>query len=85
MRFNLKDPLCSLCHSCDESQILKNDRGKETIVCHYGGRVIRVVSNVVECSTYSRIGQMSKFEAEKVGWVLEKRGNKVGFRPPESE
>lgn len=64
--------------------IMKTTSGKRKVYC---AAVMKVVpSNIDECSDYQAKGSQSKYEMEKVAWVLEvKHGRTMGFKPPEEK
>lgn len=84
MKFTIKEPVF-LCYSCENSQIMKNSIGKITIQCNYQ-RTVKIITDVVECNVYMQKGQMQQYDAEKIAWILEKKGERViGFKPPKSK
>ena len=82
MKFSIAGKQDSLCKSCTQGQITKNSQDKTQTICHWGMRPYIVHPHITECSKYNRVGQMSQHEAEKIAWVLEIKGDKIGFRPP---
>lgn len=86
MRFTIRNTAPdTLCTSCVNSQVMLNTRGHRSILCHAGMQVLRVGYPLVECSSYAATGRMTQHEAEKIGWVLEKKGRASGFKPPKAE
>lgn len=87
----LKDgtrPEKRLCDSCDYSHIIKGpQQGQELVYCDKGSMdKLLLPFPVVECNEYSKKGEMSEYQAEKLGWVLEVSGGKaLGFKPPKKE
>lgn len=77
-----------LCCTCRTAQRVVDDRGQEAVLCHAFGMdpPMQIRREVVECSQHDPVNVMSKWEMEKIAWVLETRGERpVGFRPPKKE
>lgn len=74
-----------LCDSCERSQIMKGcQQGQEIVWCHSLDKYLPFP--ISDCTSYSRKGEMSEYEAKEIGWVLEsKAGKVVGFKPPKKE
>ena len=87
--FNIKGektrPSKRLCDTCLHSNIMKGpQQGQEVVICGAIGTIpIRIDFPVVVCKDYEQIGQLTEWEAKRIGWVLEVKGGKVlGFKPP---
>lgn len=85
MKFSIK-PLGeepSLCHSCEDSHITEDGRGRQTVICNYYHPSLRIYAPVKKCNKYTRIGSMQLHDMQKVAWILEVEAKTVvGFRAP---
>lgn len=91
MSFKILDgtrPDKRLCDSCRCAMIIKgSQQGQEVLWCSQLGLHGSIVPfRVVECNEYDSKTSMSKYEMEKIGWVMEvKNGKHLGFKPPQKE
>jgi hypothetical protein len=79
-------PDVRLCDTCRHSHITSDSKGGEHILCYHPGYPVQVYVKIVECNQYAGIRDMTDYEAQKIGWILEVRGKTiVGFKPPEKK
>lgn len=72
-----------LCGTCTES-FIREDRDGVKIECSYFGPPTPVAKPIYRCSGHRNNSQPSKFELEKIAWVLDvnKSGKVIGFSKP---
>ena len=79
-----------LCGTCRSVLRTVDNNGTERVLCmaarnEEGGPAV-VNRPIVECSAYRGLHDMSEYEAERLGWILEvKKGRVIGFKPPPKE
>lgn len=82
MSFTFKDPLPSLCSSCEYVSITTMSRGSAYIRCRMLDRDVH--GDVAECSVYAKVGAMDKHQMERVAWTIKTgaSGEVIGFKAP---
>ena len=89
MKFTISRRPKSLCETCHESVMARDDQGQ--VAFQYCTAVfqapVRITGNITECNAYDfRYGVGHDHQFEKSAWVMERRGGRpVGFKPPEKE
>lgn len=73
-----------LCDSCRNGTVMKHSDGTERITCcAISSQVIEITKKVVECSDYTGKTEKTKYEMEKMAWILNVKGKTIlGFKPP---
>lgn len=73
-----------LCGSCREGTTRQHDNGDVVTMCDAGMNTQRVHRPVVRCTDYDEKGSVSKWDMEKIAWIVttDKSGKTIGFQPP---
>lgn len=76
-----------LCGTCKEAHITTDQNGRQTVYCNANsGHLLQIIRPVAECNQHRDLNYMSEWEASRVGWVLEVKGQRViGFKPPDKD
>jgi len=83
MPFTLKfDNDTGLCGRCEHSTITDDIAGHTVVTCHWFYPVRNILIPLARCTSFEAKGALTKEKAEKIGWVLESKGNAIGFKPP---
>lgn len=81
MRVNIKDEPKTLCARCQSATVVKLADNRVNIRCAVLRHDVR--KEVVECSSFSKIGDMSLWDMENRAWLLDNRpGRRAGFISP---
>ena len=77
----------TLCRSCRYVHRQQGYRYSEEVIhCDYSSPMRRILFNVRACTEYADRNHPTRYDMEKVAWVLEIKGGKpIGFTPPQSE
>jgi len=76
----------SLCRTCRYVHLQKGYRDSEEMIYCDWSQTKRILFNVRECTDYTDRTVPSKYDMEKIAWILEiKGGRAMGFTPPKPE
>ena len=88
LRMHVKEGVArGLCGTCEESQIMRDETGKEHAFCgqHHSGQ-FPIPGVITECNKYKKLNQMTEWEAKQIGWIIEIHpGRAAGFGMPKTE
>lgn len=82
MKFKIREEHEGLCYSCENAMVMTDVRGRERILCENVYPPTWMPVAAAECSAYEARGRLTKRRAFEIGWVMDTRQGKIGFRPP---
>lgn len=81
IRLRMRESPKTLCVTCQHSTIVKVGNNRQIVKCAV---IDEYMERPVEECTSHEIEGRSKYDFERLAWVLEMRGQKIiGFKPPD--
>jgi hypothetical protein len=90
MKFKIHHALTAgLCNKCRYAHVHVYEDGGAVVTCSEANGTLgyRISRPVSECSDFENKNDASKWDMEKIAWVVttDKSGTSIGFKPPEKE
>lgn len=75
------------CGTCEHARITTTlHTGAERVLCEENHPPTYVVEPLASCTDYQAKGELSKYDMEKIAWIVERQSNgKIGFVRPRKE